>query len=768
MTEVTSYTPPEARPEARRSDLERYRLIAHIGRVFARNYQIDVMPSGQKGVWATVLNDDAAKEADRYIAGERPTIDDIPRDLFKPSAIVYDEEGARDMDMNEIMALLHHEAGHAKYTDFRGMIKGQKIAKDQGYLPSSFWTMFEGLEDPRVNSLEGEESPAIDRQIRSAHERMMERNLTKTPLKQFSSMVQFLYNTHNIWLKGEPIQELEGTDVGRVTSTTRPLIDQYFKSLDPVERERLLLQIWDIAKELEKKEIEQEKTREMIRRQNQGGEQAQSGEGASGEQQMGMPQSGQGESGQMDQQNQQSFEGKQSGGQEFSSSQKGQGKEQERKGLLEKLRKALFGDKDGKSSGDQGVDRQKTREKPDLSGLTPEQKQDLQRQIDGLSPEEKGQLERQVKRNLDEDQMRFLEEQNKIRESFRIQRNERTGEYEAVPQEISEHNQRRQRENLHRIISEIDAQEETERVEGERIRILQEVQRKEDEKARREKIEMQRDGFRENEREKYLLYQALEDSMAGHIRRFKQAIEKVIPRRKEGRYEGGYFSGPKFDRRDLIRKAPVGNEQFHMRQVDVPTGDPRLFIGLLVDNSGSMDGSKMENARKTMIFFAKVCRDMGIPFMAVSFGQEATVIKSFRQDFDDPAERIKPNMIDFTDASSGGTNLHDGMRVTIEAMNDERRRLHDSHGLIFIISDGQANIGLTGRELKRYIEDNKGRNTFKGFGLAEQGERRDVRSLMNGYFGEGNSVYPRTFDELPDEAFRLLRINFIQFQRFLS
>jgi len=250
--------------------------------------------------------------------------------------------------------------------------------------------------------------------------------------------------------------------------------------------------------------------------------------------------------------------------------------------------------------------------------------------------------------------------------------------------------------------------------------------------------------------------------MYSQIRVFTQAIEKVIPRKKEGVYEGGFFSGPKFDRRDLVRKAPLGNEQFHMRQVERPIGEPRLFIGLTVDDSGSMSGKKMEEARKTVIFFAKVCRDMGIPFMISSFGSGAEVIKEFKQDFDNPAEKIKPKIIDATDASAGSTNLHAGIDITIKAMNEQRRRLRDSHGLIFVITDGGANAGLTGAALKNYIEENRGRLTFKAFGFP------GTESFLNEYFGESNCVYPKGFEDLPSEAFRLLRTTLIQFQRYLN
>jgi Mg-chelatase subunit ChlD len=205
-----------------------------------------------------------------------------------------------------------------------------------------------------------------------------------------------------------------------------------------------------------------------------------------------------------------------------------------------------------------------------------------------------------------------------------------------------------------------------------------------------------------------------------------------------------------------------------MRQVEKPIGEPRLFIGLLVDNSGTMMGKKIEEARKTIVFFARVCREMGIPLMTATFGDDAEMIKSFKQDFNNPSERIKPKIIDATDASGGSTNMHAGIKLTIEAMNEERRKLRDSHGLIFVISDGQANAGLIGDSLRTYIEENRGRLTFKGFGLSgSDSERSSIKTYLNNYFGEGNCAYPEGFDDLPDEAFRVLRVNLMQFQQYL-
>lgn len=49
----------KTKPEV--NSLERNRLIAHLGRTFARRYDIQVLPSGRKGVWACGLDPKVTK-----------------------------------------------------------------------------------------------------------------------------------------------------------------------------------------------------------------------------------------------------------------------------------------------------------------------------------------------------------------------------------------------------------------------------------------------------------------------------------------------------------------------------------------------------------------------------------------------------------------------------------------------------------------------------------------------------------------------------------
>lgn len=736
-------------PEINR--IERHRLIAHLGRVFARNYDLQVLPSGQRGVWSCGLDPNITPAITQYIEGKRETLDDLPPESFVPRQIFYDEQAAQKMAMEQITTLLRHEAGHARYTDFRLMYQGQRAAKDEGHLPTSFWLTFEGIEDPRVNALEGEESPAIDRLIRSNQAGELHDRITESPLSDKPLMLQFAYNSFHYWLHGEGIPELQGTEVGRLGELARPLLEQYFQNTDVKQRGILQKQIWDIAKELEKKDLDQEEMRQMAQRQK---DQQERGESSN-------PPEGQGPEGQEP---------------VPSSIPAGQ------KGFLDRLKETLFGkkktplppdpDKESQeaSTPEQLQGQESSQPKPgrvDLTKLLPDEFKSIKDAIEQLSPAEREVLGKMAKQTIDEAQKKVLEK--RLSKTMKLQKNKKTGEYEVIPQMATEKEQQQAQADLQRSIQQVGAEEQAEwdRQEAERKQqeqILQQI-----EAERREKLEMAKAGFDPKDREKYLLYQALEDSMYSSVRNFRQAIEKVIPRRKEPVHESGFFSGPRFDRRDLIRKVPIGDERFHMRPVERPVGEPRLYIALLVDNSGSMMGKKMEEARKTMVFFARVCKEMGIPFMSAAFGDHPDRIKSFRQDFDNPAERIKPHIIDATDASGISTDMHAGIEVTIEAMNEQRRRLSDSHGLIFVITDGGANTGLTGNALRNYIEEHRGRLTFKAFGLSgSESERTTIRGYLNNYFGESNCAYPEGFEDLPDEAFKVLRVNLIQFQKYFA
>jgi len=665
---------------------EKHRMIVNLARMFSRRYDLEVLPSHQKGLWACTLDPKYSPQIEEYVSGEKENLDDLPPEAFNVKQILYDEQSAQKIPMEETIAILRHEAGHVQFSDFRSLIEGQRNTKKEGHLPTSFWWIYEGLEDPRVNNLEGEESFAIEAQIKRSHVNSIQERLQEQPISKRPLMVQFAYNSLYYWLHDKQIPELEGTEVGKTFTEAQPFIDSYFRNTDVEERKILIKKVWDIAKTLERKNIEDEKAKQMLKKKGKKQSKNQSGDG-----QMTDPE----------------FSGK----------------------------------------------------KGDDNDLSEEESREIKETIEKLSPQEREELEEKAREVVDNEQAKELEKE--IQKTFKLKKDNATGEYEIIPQIADERTISRAEEELKKALKKI---EEEEKKQAERdTKAGNKPSRDQERQAKLlEKRRMEEAGFTERERKQFLLYQDLEDSIRPHVKSFIELIDKIMPRKNEPTYENGYFTGPRFDRRDLVRKAPLGDEQFFMRQIERPTGEPaRLFIGLLTDNSSSMSGINIENARKINIFFAKVCKDLGIPFMAVSFGARAHVIKKFDQNFDSPTEKIKPRLLDATKANEGSTNIHEGIEIILTDMNEFRKKLRESHGLIFVISDGGANAGITGLELQNYIEEKKGKLTFKGFGLGGKG-------ILDYYFGAANCTYPDGIEDLPNKAYLVLRATLIQFQRYLA
>ncbi len=80
--EATSHSNPEHPKELALSPQEKNRLIAHLGRVYSRRYDIQVLPSHERGVWATGLDPETNIELEKYMTGQRDSLDDLPPDAL--------------------------------------------------------------------------------------------------------------------------------------------------------------------------------------------------------------------------------------------------------------------------------------------------------------------------------------------------------------------------------------------------------------------------------------------------------------------------------------------------------------------------------------------------------------------------------------------------------------------------------------------------------------------------------------------------------------
>ena len=276
-------------------------------------------------------------------------------------------------------------------------------------------------------------------------------------------------------------------------------------------------------------------------------------------------------------------------------------------------------------------------------------------------------------------------------------------------------------------------------------------------KEQAEQAEMKKDGFDPADIELYRRFKALEQSMEGAIVSFMRVMERYLPKKEETQYGGeATYAGHKVSKKDLARRAPVKDYRLLLRREIVESEEPRLYVELLIDNSGSMSGEKMDESIKTAIFFSRVLKRFGIPFAIKFFGDRVDPAMQFGDDYDDPRKHIKPNLLKKGNASGGGTDIATPLTQAVGEMTTAKRKYTGCHGGIFIISDSGANAGpMTGAKLGEYIREKQ--KTFSIINFLLSGSAGDLAEAER-MFGVGNVVQATDFRNLPNEAFKVLRI----------
>lgn len=113
----------------------------------------------------------------------------------------------------------------------------------------------------------------------------------------------------------------------------------------------------------------------------------------------------------------------------------------------------------------------------------------------------------------------------------------------------------------------------------------------------------------------------------------------------------------------------------------------KILVGLIVDQSGSMHGTKIKSARKAAILLAEALES--IPYIELMiYGHTADSIKDSSTDIDVFREPGWHKRFALGNVSANSNN-RDG--VAIQAVCERMRKFSDRPALVFVIADGQPN-----------------------------------------------------------------------------
>ena len=752
----------EAASLGQRSQQEQKTLlekISLVARVFSSSYDLDVIPSG--GGWACTVSNETLGAVNDYLQGKRQRLDDLPPEAFRAKTLLYDANDLLQKSEDIILGVTRHEVAHMLHTDFRLFFEGQRLAEIGGYLPTTWATMHNALEDVWINIKECADSEVVRSQMMKLYEHhfpeVLEKINTQPPILQLG------LNTNYYWLHGKNIPTLTDKRVLAAMQKIQPHVDQYFWGESPqANYENLRNNIWPVCRELEEAGQESEALKELSRRLSGGKLGGRSDQGApspNGDKSIsgklgralerikrGLGMKGQGEQGdeQFNEDLKRALNGRldPKAGEEL-------GRELERQQRnLESTDKTLS--EHGETSGKLASD-------IDLDAMPEHLKEALRKAASQLPAGLKRELQKRSQQNLDKKQAEALSKDSP--KSLSAVQDPESGKHRVTfKKPPSEKEIKKAKEAVRQAEEEVRRKEQAGGAEA----AEQKPEDGKDDKGKKELRDMAEDGFAENERELYGKFRELETDVNSQTNSLIGKLSGSIPKIEERIYSGEHYNGNRLNRKALSKHLPVGDLRVYAKPDYVPTELAKMYVELLIDNSGSMAGEKMDSAQRAAIALSRMAKHFGMPLAIKTFDDGVTEVMNFNQDYDDPRQKIKPKLLKLTNAGGGATNLSEPLRRAREEMLEGRRRFPGSLGAVFVISDSGANVGTTGSGLIKLISEMQKEVVVVNFVLSDYDF--DIKTAV-AYFGEKNVVAPKSFDELPQAAGKILASLFERFMK---
>jgi len=270
----------------------------------------------------------------------------------------------------------------------------------------------------------------------------------------------------------------------------------------------------------------------------------------------------------------------------------------------------------------------------------------------------------------------------------------------------------------------------------------------------------------EQENRLYNEYEDIREEVMPLVDKWFKYFAERLPRQKEvGFDEDSLTRQGAFNRRSVMKPRNLLFGMVKNPREIRPSIKPRFMASVLVDVSGSMEGEKLNNARKLLVFyselFSRISQAFGyIRFSIDAFSDSVTEIKRFKQDYD------SPQRYDFEDGTrstikmrlmqklvkQGGTNMLDGIKKAAGELNKEVEEYPDYASAFYFVGDGGDTCG-NAANIRNFLAINE---TERGFGehmysailLGNEAQRRELAEI----FGDEHTNVAPDFDELIEKS----------------
>lgn len=171
----------------------------------------------------------------------------------------------------------------------------------------------------------------------------------------------------------------------------------------------------------------------------------------------------------------------------------------------------------------------------------------------------------------------------------------------------------------------------------------------------------------------------------------KRMLNNILKERKEEGLSKGYITG-RFNTQAHVRSMYSGDGKSFSRNL-VPNGNPDVVFGVLIDQSGSMHGEKIGEARKSAILLDDVLSSLKLPYLMVGHTTESCYDGTCElypyHMFEDIDHKDKYRLASI-DAKAGN---RDGAAITYCCKKLQERP--EKRKILIVITDGEpAEVGF--------------------------------------------------------------------------
>lgn len=270
----------------------------------------------------------------------------------------------------------------------------------------------------------------------------------------------------------------------------------------------------------------------------------------------------------------------------------------------------------------------------------------------------------------------------------------------------------------------------------------------------------------EQENRLYNEYESMREEITPLVDRWFEYFAERLPRQKDISFdEDSLTRQGSFDRRAVMKSRNLLFGTVKNPREIISSIKPRFMASILVDVSGSMQGPKLKNAQKLLIFyselFSKISQAFGyIRFSIDTFSDSITEIKKFDQDYDSPQRyafddgsqtTVKVRLMQKL-VTKGGTNMLDGIKKAAQELNEQAEDYPDHASAFYFVGDGGDTYGNSSN-ITNFLQINE---TERGFGehmysailLGGESQRQELAAI----FGDDHTNVAPNFDELIERS----------------